>query len=178
VRKGLFGKVTKIKEIDTKIISELLRNAKISDRALSRKLGVSQPTITRRRMRLEKEGKLSYKLIPELDKLGFDILAFTFAIYKRDTETYSRTGEKDYWDKLREYVSRNPEIVFASSGEGLGMTRLAITVHKDFSSYVEFRKRLDEEWGKYFEKLETFFVSLKSDNALQNFTFENILNSI
>jgi len=45
--------MTKLKVIDYKILFELTKNSKISDRKLAKKVGVSQPTITRRRAKLE-----------------------------------------------------------------------------------------------------------------------------
>jgi DNA-binding Lrp family transcriptional regulator len=46
----------RIRDIELKILSELMKNARISDRELAKKIGVSQPTVSRIRSRLEKEG--------------------------------------------------------------------------------------------------------------------------
>ena len=48
----------RLKDLDKRILFEPMKNTKISDRNLSKKIGVSQPTITRRRTKLEREGKL------------------------------------------------------------------------------------------------------------------------
>ena len=165
--------MTRIKDIDTKILSELVKNAKISDRSLAKKIKVSQPTITRRRSKLEKEGKLSYRLIPELQKLGFEIMSFIFLVWKQ-AEHLELAKDGNYWNKVHAFLSKHPEIVFASSGEGLEMTRVAITVHKNYSCYVEFRRKLESEWSPYVERMETFTISLKSDHILQPLTFEGI----
>ena len=45
-----------MRELDLKVISELMKNSRLSDRELSKKIGVSQPTITRTRSKLEKTG--------------------------------------------------------------------------------------------------------------------------
>ena len=71
--------MTKLKDIDFKIIFELMKNSKISDRELAKKIGVSQPTVSRKRAKLEKEGLLDYTAIPDLKKLGFQIMAFSFS---------------------------------------------------------------------------------------------------
>ena len=71
-----------LKPIDFKILSELVKNSKISDRKLSKVLDVSQPTVTRRRARLEKLGLLDYTAFLNFPKLGFKILAFTFSRWK------------------------------------------------------------------------------------------------
>jgi DNA-binding Lrp family transcriptional regulator len=41
--------------LELKVISELMKNSKLSDRALAKKIGVSQPTITRARRKLQEK---------------------------------------------------------------------------------------------------------------------------
>ena len=48
-----------------------MKNSKLSDRKLSKKIGVSQPTVTRRRARLEKEILDGYTAIPKWTELGY-----------------------------------------------------------------------------------------------------------
>ena len=57
--------MTKLKDIDFKILFELMKNSKTSDRKLAKKIGVSQPTVTRRRARLQKEVIEGYTTIPK-----------------------------------------------------------------------------------------------------------------
>ena len=62
-----------------KLLYEMMRNSKRSDRGIAKIIGVSQPTITRMRQRLEKTGYIrDYTVIPNLEKLGYEIAAFTF----------------------------------------------------------------------------------------------------
>src|SRR3972149_10571178 len=71
------------------LLQELVKNSKRSDRDLAKILGVSQPTLTRMRKRLEREGYiLDYTAIPNVAKLGFEIISFTFLnIDKYDQKT-------------------------------------------------------------------------------------------
>ena len=58
----------------------MIKNSRVSDRELARLLQVSQPTVTRMRGRLEKEGYIkTYTVIPDFTKMGYQILAFTFS---------------------------------------------------------------------------------------------------
>jgi DNA-binding Lrp family transcriptional regulator len=68
------------------MISELIRNSRLSDRELAKKLGVSQATASRRRAALDKQGLLNYTANPDLKKLGFEILAFTLAKWNSNKE--------------------------------------------------------------------------------------------
>jgi DNA-binding Lrp family transcriptional regulator len=87
----------RLKEIDNKIISELLKNSKQSDRALAHRLGVSQPTVSRRRLMLEKTAIDTYTLIPKWDQLGYEILAINFVKIKQEIaagEKYKAVRER------------------------------------------------------------------------------------
>ena len=47
-----------MKPVMLKLVSELFRNSRKSDREMARKLGVSQPTVSRMRGKLESEGMI------------------------------------------------------------------------------------------------------------------------
>jgi DNA-binding Lrp family transcriptional regulator len=51
---------TRLKDIELRLISELVKNSRRSDRELAKVLGISQPTVSRARMRLEKQGLIDY----------------------------------------------------------------------------------------------------------------------
>ena len=104
------------KELTKRLLIELLRNSKQSDRALAKKLGVSQPTITRTRAKLEREGFIKhYTIIPDLRKLGFEIFAFTFV--KMDPKVLT----EELINRVREYAAAFPNGIFASTGETEGI---------------------------------------------------------
>ena len=66
-------------ELPKKLLRELLKNSKRSDRDLAKVLDVSQPTITRTRHKLERNGMIQdYTIIPNFRQMGFEILALTF----------------------------------------------------------------------------------------------------
>ena len=67
-----------MKQNELKILKEMLKNPKASDRAIAKNAGVSQPTVTRMRQKFQKQGIIeSYQLIPNLAKLEFEIMAVT-----------------------------------------------------------------------------------------------------
>ena len=167
----------KLDEVDLRIIVELTKNAKISDRMLARTLGVSQPTITRRRAQLEKRGFLDYTIIPNLTELGYEVMAFHFAEWH--SEKYATIRQEENFQKcIRDFIARHPCFIFISSGQGMGMTRIGITVHRSYSEFRKFAQAVQEEWGQYLSRLNYFLVSLKGDQILQNITFIHLLESI
>lgn len=156
----------KLKSIDYEIISELIRNSRLSDRQVAKKLGTSQPTVTRRRTALEKEGLLDYTAVPDLRKLGFEILAFTFG--KWNYQKYPDT----HVEEMKDFVTSHPGTLFMSPGSGLGWDRVCVSVHKDYSDYSKVMQDFKAEWGQYCESFSSFIVSLQSDDVLRNLTFK------
>ena len=161
--------------MDYAILSRLIKNAKTSDRQLARELGVSQPTITRRRARLEREGFLNYNTVPNFKKLGVELMAFMLLVFKRQVHEHDHEKE-DCNHRLLTFISKQPNLVFASSGHGLGMTRIMMTVHKNYSDYVKFLGVIDDRWGTCLERNASFIISFKSDTILKQFSFENIID--
>jgi DNA-binding Lrp family transcriptional regulator len=152
--------MAKQKMID--LLYELMKNSKRSDRELAKVVGVSQPTITRLRKNLEKqEYILDYTVMPALEKLGFEIVALNFL-------SASITPE------IREWISKNPKILFSSSGEGLnGKVMLLISIHKNFSDFSEFTRGIKGLFGSQIISFESFLFSLKVD-VVKHFSFKNL----
>jgi DNA-binding Lrp family transcriptional regulator len=161
--------MNKLKSIDYAIVSELIKNSRLSDRQVAKMLGTSQPTVTRRRRELEKEGLLDYTAVPDVKKLGFEILAITFG---------NRAAHPQYPEleiqKSKEFTERHPNLIFVSSGMGLGSDRVAISVHKDYADYSNFKKEVSEEWKEIMTVTDSFVISLVSDSMLRNLTFKHL----
>jgi len=156
------------------LLQELVKNSKRSDRDLAKILRVSQPTLTRMRKRLERDKYiLDYTAIPNLTKLGFEIVAFTFLnIDKFDP----KSGELDYalGEQAHKWLSHNSKIIFVSGGEGLhGKNCLMISVHRDFTDYADFITDFRTTWATHMREMESFLVSLKAKMP-KPFSFRNL----
>ena len=157
----------KLKPIDYRLLSELIKNPTLSDRQMAKKMGSSQPTITRKRIELEKERLLDYTAIPNLKEIGFEILAMTFG----NRAAFPSHAELQI-QKAKDFIERHPNTVFVSSGRGLNSDRVVVSVHKDYSEYSNFHQEIKQEWGEIMEVVGSFIVSLPSDSVLRNFTFK------
>ena len=133
-----------------KLLYEMMKNSKRSDRELAKIIGVSQPTITRMRQRLEKRGYiLDYTVIPDLEKLGFEIAAFTFM----------NQGPSE---NVNKWIESNPKIVFGAVGDGLnGKNSVMISMHKDFTDYSEFMSDLRSKLAANIKDIDSFLVPLR-----------------
>ena len=158
----------KLTPIDHQILFQLIKNSRQSDRQIAKTLKISQPTVTRRRTILEKNGLLEYTSIPDLKKLGFEILAFIFG--KWNFQKYPDT----HIDDMRKFIDNHPNIIFISTGTGQTYDRIGISFHRNYSDYSKTIQDFQEGWGKYFETFSSFIVSLQSDNILRNLTFKHL----
>ena len=146
-----------------KLLHEMMKNSKRSDREIAKIIGVSQPTITRMRQRLEKTGYIQdYTIIPDLEKLGFEIAAFTFL-------DKNALGEKaDKW------IESNSKILFAATGDGLnGKNSVMVSLHKDYTDYSKFISDFRSKWGTNMRDIDSFLVPLRGGLS-KRFSFSYI----
>jgi DNA-binding Lrp family transcriptional regulator len=166
-----------LKDTELKLLSELMKDSSRSHRELAKVLGISQPTVSRMVSRLEKAGVIKeYTMIPDLRKLGIEIIAFTFGVWV--PEMLKSYSEGARIEKAKKFISKHPNVIFASSGRGLGMGRMILTVHKDYSDYNEFMKQTENEWAGLLTKLESFTVSVNTDAVTMPFSLRNLMEYI
>ncbi len=160
-----------MKDIELRLISELIKNSRRSDRQLAKALSVSQPTVTRVRMRLEKEGLIDYSAVPNLVKLGFEIIAVTFG--KRDYQKHPEINIQ----KAKDFTKRHPEVIFGASGRGLGYDRIAISIHRTYSDYSKFVHEVRNEWADIMD-LGSFIISLTSKEVVQPLSLKHFADRL
>ena len=159
----------KLKAIDYEIISELIKNSRLSDRQLAKKLGTSQPTVTRRRTELDKERLLDYTAVPDLRKLGFEILAFTFGKWNFAECPDTRV------DEMKKWIDSQPGVILMSTGSGMGLDRMGLSVHKDYADYTRVIQDFKSKFGDCYEVFSSFIVSLESDVMLRSISFKSFI---
>jgi DNA-binding Lrp family transcriptional regulator len=143
------------KELPQLLLRELLKNSKRSDRELAKVLKVSQPTITRARHKLEREGVIQdYTIVPDFGKMGFEIKALTFVKMRPDV----LIGETR--EKTKKFAAKFPNVLFAYSGRGLGMTGVIISLHKNYTEYHKQLNMLRVELKEITEDIQSFIVAI------------------
>jgi len=170
--------MTKLKDIDFKILSGLMKNSKISDRKLADSIGVSQPTVTRRRAKLEKEGMLEYTAIPNFAKLGFEIVAISFYSWTPEATSKLSENQEEIVNKLYAFLSKHKNIIFTSNGRGFGTDRVMISVHESYSDYTELMNAVDMEWGGYLDQTKSFIISTQVDIVGRHLGFKYLAEYI
>lgn len=154
-----------MKEIERKLISELLKNSRRSDRELAKAIGTSQPTTTRLRTKLEKEGYIrEYTIIPNFSKIGYTIMAMNFIkldpkITEREIEEFRRSHP--------DTMGKDPfGIVLIHRGIGLGYDSMIVSFHQTYAAYDAFRKNTKKSMGPSITEMNTFLINIEENNTL------------
>ncbi len=153
------------------LLHELIKGSRRSDRELAKLLKISQPTVTRKRTRLESEGYINeYTVIPNLVKMGYEIIAFTFlAFTEAKVESLAKASE---WGK------RQSSIVFASDGEGLGMNSIIVSVHKNYASFSKLITDMRQDWQPNLKNVQSFILSMnRPELTVKPFSFKYLEKS-
>lgn len=160
----------KLKEIDYKILFELIKNSKISDRKLAHHLGVSQLTVTRKRARLEKETISNYTAVPDWTKLGYEIRAITLV------KTKQRLGLEENFEAVRkkavEWMMNQLNVLFCGECRGMGMDGFMVSVHQTYSEFDKFMFDHKLELGDQVDDALTIFVNPRGDTVLKLLNFK------
>lgn len=152
-----------MKELELRLVAELMKNSRRSDRELAKALGVSQPTVTRVRGKLEKEGIIKeYTMIPDFKRLGYQIMAVTF-FGKQEP------GRKEDRAELRkaalEMERKTPQAnLIVVNGIGLEKGRVAINLYRDYAGYTEGMEIIKSLPHIDADEIESFLVNLRDED--------------
>jgi DNA-binding Lrp family transcriptional regulator len=166
-----------MKGIELRLISELMKNSRRSDRELAKVLGVSQPTVTRMVKKLEKEGVIKeYAMIPDFTKLGFEIVSIDFAKLK---EPISEEKLKEIRKQVRQTLQKEPiSTIVAMSGMGCNADRVIVAFHEDYSTYMEYLDKLKQHPLVVVEEIRSFLINLKDRSQYLPLTLSSLADYI
>jgi DNA-binding Lrp family transcriptional regulator len=166
-----------LKDVALKLISELMKNSRRSDRDLARALGVSQPTVTRVRTRLEREGMIrEYTVVPDYARLGFEIASITFA---RLNEPMSQEAIEQIRETTKEREKKNPAAtILAMNGIGCDAERVVVALHKDYSEFTEFLRFVKQFPEVKVDELKSFIIDLSDKTHFRSLTFSVLADRV
>ncbi|PVX24907.1 MAG: hypothetical protein CW716_09155 [Candidatus Bathyarchaeum sp.] len=150
-----------------RLLLEYLKDSSRSDRQLAKTLGVSQATVSRLKSKMLKDGLIShFSAIPDLGKMGYEIMAFSFVKFKLDHVT-------EIQGMAKKWAEDHPQIIFTSRAEGMGADALSISVHKNYAEYKEFLLNNRECWGDLMETVNFILVDLHGE-LTKPFSFKSL----
>ena len=156
-----------MKEKMKRLLFELIKNSKNSDRNIAKILGVSQPTVTRMRKKLEEKAIVEYTVTPNLTELGYELMAVTFVSTRGSVKS-----EEERREALEKWMMEQPNIVFACDGNGMGMDGMMISIHKDYTDFLGLVTKLRTEWSETLGEIRTFVSSIKGGVVLKPYSLK------
>jgi DNA-binding Lrp family transcriptional regulator len=144
-----------MKNNEIRLLAELVKNSKKSDRELAKVLRVSQATVSRTRSKLERDRVIQeYTIIPDLTKLGYELIAIT-------TGWFKVPRDEKLMEKAKVWMKKYPNVLFSARAQGMGKDAVTISLHKDFTDYENFMVELKTDWIEDVEDYDSILVSLK-----------------
>lgn len=160
--KAMEGMNRPLKSLELRIVAELMRNSRRSDRELAKVIGVSQPTIARTINRLERMGVIQeYTMIPNFHMLGYTIMGSTrFELTEPPVEDRAKSRKT-----LIDAEEDKPHAVpIAAKGHCEGRNQIFVNFYENYSEYVKGMKTLKAIPFINVENIDTFLIDL-TDNT-------------
>jgi len=146
------------KPIDAKLLAELLKDSHRSDRELAKTLGVSQPTVTRKRTDIEKRAIDGYTVIPKWEEFGFEIVAINFV--KHHVKVAKAEDREQAYSRVKEWMMKKPNVILAMEGQGMGWDGVFVSFHKNYSDFTEFIKEHNSVFSDLLLDTQSFISSI------------------
>lgn len=166
-----------MKELEWKLVCELMKNSRRSHRELARRLRVSQPTISRAIWKLEKEGIIKeYTIIPDYTKLGFTIMSLDFA---KLTDTHSEQKLEEIRKQVQQTLMKEPiSAIIAMSGIGCNADRVVVSLHEDYATYQKHLNKLRQHPLVEVDEIKSFLINLSDKSQFLPLTFSGLAGYI
>ena len=162
-----------MKDIELKVVIELIKNSHRSDRELAKAARVSQPTISRTREKLEKQGMIKeYTIIPDYSQLGFTLLSITFTKMRGP---FSKEILDDMKKRARDTMSEHPSaLILGNTGMGCNADYVTIAFHRNYSEYTEFMRDIKEYPNVNINETKSFIIDLLEKDQFQPLSFSHL----
>ena len=109
-------------------------------------------------------------MIPSLAHLGFDIVVFTIA--------RSKELVQPLWEKGKKWASEHPNVVYLTTGQGMGEDALMVSIHKDYGDYVRFYQAFRRDWSDSLQDFNAFVISAKGSIQMNPFSFGYLADAV
>jgi DNA-binding Lrp family transcriptional regulator len=166
-----------LKDTEIRIIAELMKNSRKSDREIAHAIGVSQPTVSRTIQRLEKEGIIKeYTMIPDFRRLGYEIMAFQFL---GKQETQKKEDRAELRKAAVELENKTPYAnLMVVDGMGIGKGRVLLNLYRDYRNFTEGIETIKSLPHVEADKIESFLVDLCDERNFRVLSMKQVARHI
>jgi DNA-binding Lrp family transcriptional regulator len=160
-------KMKELKPLDYQLLYELMKDSHRSDRQLAKALGISQPTVTRRRAMLEDNIIEGYTVVPKFGPIGYEITAFTFL--KTNLTRMKGQAKEEAFNQLKEWYMKQPNVILVMDGQGLGWNAVCVSLHESYTDLAQFLRTQNSELSELIVESQTFQADLKPGVVIKPF---------
>jgi predicted transcriptional regulator len=157
--------------IEKQVFLLLIQNPDLSDHAIAKNTSFSSSTVNTINKRLTKKGLIRKFIIPNLGKIGFELMAST---HLKFIPTSSISSRKKIAGNIRKEY---PNIFMISNNTN----EIIFTIHKNFSEYQKVNEEIVNmyrETDHLMEDPNTIIFPLKEMNFIRYHYYQPILKSI
>ena len=150
----------------TKLLFALIKESRRSDKDLAKSIGLSQPSVSRKRAWLEEKGFIKeYTITPNLAKMGFELLVFTMVDFNQPLTVETNVS-------ARKWVEKEPSVLFWADGEGAGIDSLMVSIHRNYGDFSKFMSQFRLDWQANTKTIQNFYVSFgRTEQFIRHFSF-------
>jgi len=159
-----------MKDVELKVVIELIKNSRRSDRELAKAVGVSQPTVSRTIQKLEEQGTIKeYTIIPDYPQLGFMLMSITFT---KTGGQLTKEVQDDLMKRVRDFMKENPSaLILGNTGMGCDADYVAIAFHGDYGEYKEFMTEIRQFPNASVDETRSFVIDVTDKNQFLPLSF-------
>ena len=125
---------------------------------MAKALRTSQPTVSRKRVNLEKNFIDGYTAIPKLEKIGFELVVFTFV--KHNIKYAKPEVREATFNRVKEWMMKQPNVIFAIEGQGMGWDGIFVSFHKSYSDFTELIRKHNSELSDFPIDSQSFIADI------------------
>lgn len=130
------GRTTGMGTIERRVLCGLIEHPDLPDNTLAREVKTTRQAVARIKKRLEKRGVLRTVKVPELKKLGLEVLSFVHLSFSPDTITPGKA--------MTVHPGRSPVFFQCLSSTDL----VCLGAHRNFTEFQDFRSHLVSQFSK------------------------------
>jgi DNA-binding Lrp family transcriptional regulator len=166
-----------MKDIEVRLVSELMKKSRRSDRELAKVLKVSQPTVSRTIKKLEKEGIIKeYTMIPDFKRLGYQIMAITLF---GKPEPWTKKERAELRKAALEMERMTPQAnLIVVNGDGLKKGRVAINLYRNYASYIEGLNTIRNLPNIDADDIESFLIDLNDEDNFRTLSMAAVARHV
>jgi DNA-binding MarR family transcriptional regulator len=166
----LTGANVKFTPAEKRVFLLLNQNPELSDHAIAKKTSLSSTTINTINKRLTEKRLIKKLIIPNLEKLGFELMACTHLKFIPSSTVLERI-------RFDQHIKHNLPNIFIISNN---TNEIIITIHKSFSDYQKINEEiinLYSEKDLLFEDPTSILLPLKEINYAKYHYYQPLLKN-